>query len=340
MRQTKVTAMVEAGVMSAIAVVFALIINYVPILGGLLNMVWAVPVILVGVRHGLKWSIMTSCVSGILILGLTNPLLAAGTVGLFGLLGIMIGHALKSGYTPAKEMLWGMTGMIVSMVVIIGLSVLIFGVDQIRTQLDMMESAFREGFALYQNMGENAIEMVKSSYPEATAAPIEHLIQDNLAQMKGMEDGLIKVSKMILPASMVLAAGCYTYMNLLVSRVVLRRLGYSILKFSAVKDWTFPEVVLYLYVLADGLIVLGNYEHLEVVTAVGLNLNVLFSIPLLLQGLAVFYFLADKYNLSRMVRGIILLMVFTNGIFTYLTIFAGAFDIAMDYRKLRAPRLS
>ena len=223
MRQTNVTAMVEAGVMAAIAIVFALIINYVPILGGLLNIVWAVPIILVGVRRGVKWSIMTACVSGILILCLTNPLLAVGTVGLFGLLGIALGHALRSGVSPGKGLLWGTIGILVSLVAIIGISCVLFGLDQIlvqiQTQIDLMDASMKFSLEIYQNLG---------------------MSEANIANLTEFMENFITLFKHTIPAGMVGAAVMITYMNLFLSRVVLRRLGYSTPHFPPAKEWSFP----------------------------------------------------------------------------------------------------
>ena len=60
----KTSAMVEAGILAAIAIVFALISTYVPVLGMLVNFIWCLPIILCGMRNGLRWSIMTLAVSG------------------------------------------------------------------------------------------------------------------------------------------------------------------------------------------------------------------------------------------------------------------------------------
>ena len=50
----KTSAMVEAGIMAAIAIVFALINMYVPFVGMFLNFIWPLPIILCGMRHGMR----------------------------------------------------------------------------------------------------------------------------------------------------------------------------------------------------------------------------------------------------------------------------------------------
>ena len=70
----KTSAMVEAGILAAIAIVMALISMYVPVLGAFVNFVWPLPIVICGCRHGLKWSIMTLLVATIIIAMNSSPL--------------------------------------------------------------------------------------------------------------------------------------------------------------------------------------------------------------------------------------------------------------------------
>jgi uncharacterized protein YybS (DUF2232 family) len=77
---------------------------------------------------------------------------------------------------------------------------------------------------------------------------------------------------------------------------------------------------------------------LELVSKISLNVQILATVVLIFQGLALFYFLAEKYNLSRFVRNVILVLALTNGLLTQAVMFAGAFDLIFDYRKLKESR--
>jgi uncharacterized protein YybS (DUF2232 family) len=80
---------------------------------------------------------------------------------------------------------------------------------------------------------------------------------------------------------------------------------------------------------------LGRAEEYQTVGIIGTNLQIVASFALLMQGLALFSFFADKYSLSRMLRWLILFLIFTNGFISQIAIFVGAFDFLYDYRKLR-----
>ena len=75
----KTSEMVEAGILAAVAVLFAILGAYLPVLGALFNLLWPVPVAVCGMRNGLRWSVMTLIVAGAVIGSLLGPLQSACT---------------------------------------------------------------------------------------------------------------------------------------------------------------------------------------------------------------------------------------------------------------------
>jgi uncharacterized protein YybS (DUF2232 family) len=72
----KTSAMVEAGILAAIAIVFAIISMYVPVIGSFINFLWPLPIAICGMRNGLRWSVMTLIVADIAVAVLISPLLS------------------------------------------------------------------------------------------------------------------------------------------------------------------------------------------------------------------------------------------------------------------------
>ena len=60
---TRVTSMTESGLLAAITVVMALIGVYVPLLGTVAILMWPLPILILIVRHGLRWGVMAVVVS-------------------------------------------------------------------------------------------------------------------------------------------------------------------------------------------------------------------------------------------------------------------------------------
>ena len=153
MTQTRIRPLVEGGILSAIAIVFALMSAYLPILGPFVNMLWPVPIILLGVRHGFRWSVMATLSAGVLIAVLMHPLHALSVVVGFGLIGIVLGHAIREAYSPGKALVWGSLASLLSKVAVLGLSAFILGINPLEMQIDVMAKGTEEALAMYRSMG-------------------------------------------------------------------------------------------------------------------------------------------------------------------------------------------
>ena len=317
MRPTNTRATVEAGIMSAIAIVFALISAYVPVIGAFVTLLWPVPIILLGVRHGFRWSLMATVVAGVLCAILIQPLKAISIVVGFGLIGLVFGHAFRERFGPFKTILWGSVATLISTAGLIAINMFIIGINPVEMMLGDMDSAIVQAAETYRRMG-----------------MAEEQIERMAASMKTM----IALFRVVLPGSFVLGAIMQTYINFIIARVVLRRLGHPVPSFPPFKEWTLPLPMLYILYLGSGLLFAGQYMQLELLNYIGANALIVTFILFAGQGLALFYYLADKYNLSRLIRNIILIIILTNNFFLLFVTLAGIYDLAVDYRRLKMSR--
>jgi uncharacterized protein YybS (DUF2232 family) len=318
MQKSPVRPVVEGGVLTAVAIIFAFISTYVPILGAFVNLLWPVPIVLLGVRHGYKWSIMAVVAAGIIIALLMHPLNAVSVVVGFGLIGIALGYAIRQGFPPAKTLLLGSAASLISKAAVIAISAVVMGYNPLNLQTEAMVKGLEQAMEFYRGMG---------------------MKPEDLAQMETAMRPMIEMMKIILPAGFVLAAVVDTFLNFQVAKAVLARLGHYIEPFPPFRRWSMPRLTIYALAVALVSIYWGKTREIELLFNTGMNLQVITTMLLFIQGLAVFYFLADKYNLSRIVRSIILFLIFSNGIFMQALIIGGAFDLIFDYRQLRASRL-
>jgi uncharacterized protein YybS (DUF2232 family) len=319
MRQSNTRPTVEAGVMSAIAIVFALITAYVPIIGDFVIFLWPVPIILLGVRHGIRWSVLATIASGLLSAILIQPLLAAKIVVAFGLIGLIFGHAFRAGFGPFKTIVWGSAACLVSKLASYALTFLLMGINPLNLQIEMLDQATTQAFDIYRNLG----------VPE-----------EAIAQVQKQFGTMLTIFKVVIPAILALSAIFAAYINFILARAVLRRLGHPTPVFPPFKEWTFPREMLYFVIISVAAVFAGHFLRQELVLKIGLNLMTAAAFFLFGQGLALFYYLTDKYNLSRLIRTIILIMIFTNSIFQIVTVIAGALDLDIDYRQVQKPRPS
>lgn len=316
-QQTRVRPIVEGGVLSAIAIIFAMISAYLPVIGPFVNLIWPVPIILLGVRHGYKWSIMATAVAGILIAILMHPLHAVSVVVGFGLIGITIGHAFRHKFSPVKTMIWGSVASLISKIAIIGIAILVLGTNPLNMQGDVMQKAMEQAMDLYRTMG---------------------IKEDDLATMAETMKQALGIMQIILPIGFAGAAVVDTYLNFWVAKAVLRRMGHHIEPFPPIKEWTFPRPAAYIFIASMAAVYFGKSQDIILLYNVGFNVYIGAMLVLVAQGLAVFYYLADKYNLSKLLRAAILFLVLSNGFLTQVLIFVGIYDMMADYRKLHTPR--
>ncbi|MDU2065097.1 MAG: YybS family protein [Sporomusaceae bacterium] len=318
MKFRSTTPVVESGILSALAIIFAFISAYLPVFGILIGFIWPVPIILLGVRHGYQYSIMATLVAGLLIALLIHPLQALSVVVGFGLIGIALGHAFRSRYSPAKTLMVGSAASLICKLAVLAITALMTGVNPLHMQMEAFDTAISQTMSFYQNMGYNEADLQKMT---ETMTVVVNLV------------------KVILPAGLIMASVMDTLLNYWLAKKVLKKLGYVYMGLPPFPSWCLPRSILVLFLVGLGMLLLGRANENELVTMIGTNVQVVGSVLLLVQGLALFYFLAAKYNLSRFVRGIILVLILTNGFFTQIVILAGAFDMAIDYRHLRSPRL-
>lgn len=319
MRQTNTRPTVEAGIMSAIAVVFALISVYVPIVGAFVTFLWPVPIILLGVRHGFRWSVMATVVAGVLSAILISPLKAVHIVVGFGLVGLAFGHAFRAGFGPFKTIIWGSVVCLISNLALMGLTFVVMGINPFSFQIETMEKAMAEAIEFYRGFG---------------------MTETVLAQMQEQFKVMMLLFQVLLPALLAMSAIFQTYLNFILARAVLRKLGHQTPSFPPFKEWSLPRQMVHFATLAAAVLFIGQYLNQELISKIGLNLLGASAILLFGQGLALFYFLADKYNLSRLMRNIILIMILTSGFLQLAAVCAGLFDLAVGYRQLNTPRSS
>lgn len=314
MQQSRIRPIVEGGILSAVAIVFALISVYLPVIGAFVTIIWPVPIILLGVRHGYRWSILATIVSGILLAVLLHPLHAIGVVLAYGLIGIALGHAFRSGYSAAKSFLLGAAASGISKIAVLLLMAAVLGVNPLADQMATMNASMEQVVELYRNMG---------------------MAEEQITQLQEQWQSILQILKLILPAGFALAALLDTYINYVVAKIVLRRMGHAVAEFPAFKEWIMPLFIPYVFAFAAAGIYWGSSHDWPILYQGSLNVEMVASMLLFLQGLSLLAFMADRYNVPRPARWIFLVLILLNGFFTQLLVLAGAMEIVFDYRRLR-----
>ena len=188
----KTSAMVEAGILAAIAIVMALISMYVPVAGVFVNFVWPLPIIICGMRHGLKWSLMSLTVAGIIVAIIISPLQAFFLVAIFGLMGIVLGECMRRRMPPMRLMFFGSIGAVVALILNVVLSFAVLGINPIEMMFTSFNQSLTELATYYREQG-------------MSEADIKTAIQ-------GYED-LLSMMRIIMPGAFLVSAPAIAFVN-------------------------------------------------------------------------------------------------------------------------------
>ncbi len=303
--------LVEGALLAGITVVLALAGFYIPVLGIAIAFLWPVPVAIVALRHGLRVGILTVVVACLLLTAFVGPLQALTMTLAFGLVGLAFGHSVRKGWGASFTLGLGAIAMLVSFLAgfFLGLMFLGIGLAEIQEQ---MQEGMTMAMDLYRGLGVS---------PEV------------MAQMEEFWESMMEAFRSILPAALVGAAVMNSFINLQVLRAVLNRLGYAVETLPPFDRWSLPRWALLPFVLGLLAVVLEPYHGSEVIKLAGLNLYTLVNLALVVQGVAVGFFLMNKNKVSKAVKVFVVFALFLIPITQQAATLLGVYDLASEYRR-------
>mgnify|MGYP003603086735 FL=1 len=302
----------EGGILAGIAIVMAMLGVYLPLLGIAFIYTWSVPLIVLAVRHDFKWSVLTAVVITILTALLLSPLTALSLMLIYGILGIAIGQCIRLNFTPIKTVIISSIVSILSLTLYLSLSFMLTNINPIDEQEKFISQ-----------VSTVAVQV----YTEANV-PTEKIAEITEATTKMASD-----VKMLFPLIIICFGFLSVWLNYKVAGLVLNRLGTFVEPIPSFSNWRFSTLALYIYAFALVGLYWGTTREIYLLKQLSYNIQQLANIIMLLQGLSLCYYLAKKYNLSKMVWSIILILIFLNGFMIQTVAIAGAFDMIIDYRK-------
>lgn len=312
----KTSAMVEAGILSAIAIVMALIAMYVPVIGAFVNFVWPLPIIICGMRNGLKYSIMSLIVATIIIAIIISPIQAFFLGAIFGLLGLVLGECMRRHMPPMKLMLYGSVGAVVALILNIILSFAVLDIDPIAMMFKSFEDSLVTMGDFYRSHGisEEDTKLAVANYAE-----------------------MIKMMRIIMPGAFLLSAPMLAFVNYFVAKKVLQRLGESFEDFPSFRLWKFPAWILVPFFAS---LVGVTYFFINKLTDTWMyklcvNVQTVCTFCLVLQAVSLIYWYVDAKNKPKWWAGVATTLTFIIPIMAQIMVYVGAMDMVADFRKIR-----
>ncbi len=314
MQRRETGALVEAGFLTALVIILSLLITLAPVLAIVGNFFWPVPIAVLGLRHGAKWSILSTVAAFILLSFFAGPLVALLKAGTFGVVGILLGMGFRNEWGHAKRLLFPAIVFFLSIAAQFTAATYIMGIDIIGAATSTYETTLASGLEAYRQSG---------------------MTEEQIAMVKATMDAQMTLIKTVLPAGLFLSGLTMSYLNNILTGAVLRRMGEPVIGFPPFIRWEMPSWTVYVFVLSWVMVYWGMTRSIPYLYEVGANLQT-FSVYLLwIQGLAFMYYLMEKVNLHKGVRIFVIVLSLLVPVVQQLALGMGLFDLVTRYRAKR-----
>nr|WP_106782031.1 DUF2232 domain-containing protein [Lysinibacillus timonensis] len=303
--QTK--GLVQGAMMIAIFALLIAIAFYVPIIFPIVMLFTPLPLAWYSAKYDWKMSIFVASLGCVLTFFIGGLLILPFSFT-FAFIGVVIGSNVR--LKKSKLFLLMSTGL--SLLITFAIEYLIFlklfEIDFIKTSMIMM----RENYAA-------SIELSKS-FTGQSSITMEEL------------EPLFLMTEAAMPAVITLAAFGFSFIIISVNLPVLKRLGITVPKFSAFKDVKMPRSILWYYLIVLSINLFLRPEIGSTLYVISLNLSIVLSLLLTIQGLSfIHYFLDKKFNASKFSKVLVTIMVFPLYSFVVLI---GILDLGFNVRSL------
>ncbi|HDR4480733.1 MULTISPECIES: YybS family protein [Bacillus] len=307
MKQTKF--ITEGAALLAIYAILLLISMYVPILGTVVTFALPLPFILLTIRHKLSNVLVIFVVALFVTVIVSQPMNLVKTI-MFGLIGIVLGYTYKTRKKPVEILIAGTLAYLIGFVLIYVASIKFFNIDIMK----QMQSMFSES-------------MVQSEkIVSAIGMPISKEQKELLTQMND-------ILQLLFPSILVLVSVCFSWITVIISGSVLKKLKHDIIPWPKFKDLQLPKSIVWYYVI---FILLATFIKVDPTTYLHMvfsNLYVIFALLLVLQGLTFISFLAYRKGFTKGVPIIsFIVCMFIPMLFPLVTIL-GIIDLGISLRS-------
>lgn len=294
-------------------------LTYLSLYSVFISMLIPVPLILLVIRHGLRTGVLVSVVSALVSsLVFSSPLMAINLL-ITGLLGIALGIGLREGFGFVRLFLIGVGTSLVTFALRVVMYSILFGENLLAMGLDAMETSINQAVFLYESLG---------------------LAPDVIAQMEELTVVMAEAVRLLLPLGILMTAAIQCFANLFFVRLLVKRIPSMDVTVPWVPpfvQWRWPWYAVWGFILVRLLSIVPVFIAVpdELWGALILNLDLFFVYLFLLQGLAIVWFFLDKYNVSKVLRVImILFLLLPGGPVTLVLALGGMLDTWFDFRKL------
>ncbi|MCU5331586.1 MULTISPECIES: YybS family protein [Bacillus] len=299
----------EGAALLAIYAMLLLISMYVPILGTVVTFALPLPFILLTIRYRLSNAFVIFTAALFITVIVSQPMNLVKTT-MFGLIGIVLGYMYKKQKKPVEILMAGTLAYLIGIMLIYVASIKFFNIDLMKQMQNMLNESMAQSEKIVT----------------AAGMPISKEQKELFAQFND-------VLQTFFPSLLVMVSVCFSWITVMISGSVLRKLKHDVIPWPKFKDIQLPKSIVWYYVIFILLSTFIKVEPTSYLHMVFSNLYVIFALLLVLQGLTFIAFLAHSKGFTKGVPIIsFIVCMFIPMLFPLVTIL-GIIDLGISLRS-------
>ncbi|MED3394992.1 YybS family protein [Bacillus wiedmannii] len=307
MKNTKFIA--EGAALLAIYAMLLLISMYVPILGRVVTFALPLPFILLTIRYRLSNTFVIFTAALFITVIVSQPMNLVKTT-MFGLIGIVLGYMYKKQKKPIEILMAGTLAYLIGIMLIYVASIKFFNIDLMKQMQNMLNESMAQSEKIVT----------------AAGMPISKEQKELFAQFND-------VLQTLFPSLLVMVSVCFSWITVMISGSVLRKLKHDVKPWTKFKDIQLPKSIVWYYVIFILLSTFIKVEPTSYLHMVFSNLYVIFALLLVIQGLTFIAFLAHSKGFTKGIPIIsFIVCMFIPMLFPLVTIL-GIIDLGISLRS-------
>lgn len=306
----KTRSLTEGAMLGAITVLLTILGEYL----GLPALIVPVPLMLLVYRHGFQLGILSAVVAGLIASLIAGHVFSGISILIWGFVGVAVGMALREKFSFPKLFIVGTLANGVVIVLNFLLYSVIVGGNMFTEMLTMLITSMEQAMNTWETLGA----------PSEALARYESVL--TLAPF---------LFRWGLPGMLLIYCVGMTYINLAVLRIILKRMDDSIPWIAPFTQWRIAPH--YALLLIFGLLVTASSQVASlppVLLFLGLNSFIIFFNLYLILGISIVWHYFNRKNVSKFLRVLFVLMLFTVQPLVLMLAFLAIADGFFDFRKL------
>jgi len=280
---------IEGALLITLAVVLFAGGVYIPLVGVILALFSPVPLVILGMRYGLKRGVISGLTSSFLLLLITGPFQAFIFLFNSAVVAIAVGYLVGKGLKANEVILYSALVSLMSKIVFFALSALIVGVNPLEVNLKLIQDSLRSSAEIYEKFG--------------LAGRDSYLLGRNLENFLGY-------LRMVFPAVIIVASALDAFLTFVVSGWILKKIGEPFPELPSFSEWRFPRSLLWGMGLGVIFSILGEEMTNFYLVSAGANLQLVFGFLFILQGISLADYFMKRFRFHKWVRYLLIFLSF------------------------------